>query len=224
MLLGGRGSAVCVRGTSTNSRRLLRPWPRSPTTQPHGDRGRPGPGRGGARRRTRRRTRGPPLLRSPARSTFSSTMTACRSSVGGGRIRSWILGRRRWGSGTAASATRFFSTPACRSWAGTTRSTRPRWSSTGVSSPGATGLPGIRRPPPGWRRTSRSSGPSTSSARGRRVGPGPATRWEGGRKRRRRGRRKCPNLPPHTLPVGRGRGAAWHAREGGGRIREGGGG
>ena len=51
--LGGGGSAVCVRGTDTNSRRLLRPWPRSLTTQPHGDRGRPWPG---GRRKTRRTT------------------------------------------------------------------------------------------------------------------------------------------------------------------------
>ena len=45
--LGGGGSAVCVRGTDTNSRRWLRPWPRLLTTQPHGARGWPGPGGGG---------------------------------------------------------------------------------------------------------------------------------------------------------------------------------
>ena len=37
-----------------------------------------------------------PLPRSPARSTSSSTTTACLSSVGGGRIQSGIQGRRWW--------------------------------------------------------------------------------------------------------------------------------
>ena len=43
---GGEGSAVCARGGDTSSRRWLQSWPRFSTTAPHGDRGRPGTGRG----------------------------------------------------------------------------------------------------------------------------------------------------------------------------------
>ena len=42
---GGEGSAVCARGGDTSSRRWLQSWPRTSTTGPHGDRGRPGQGR-----------------------------------------------------------------------------------------------------------------------------------------------------------------------------------
>ena len=42
--LGDRGSADCTRGGDTSSSQWLRPWPRSNTTQPHGDRGWQGPG------------------------------------------------------------------------------------------------------------------------------------------------------------------------------------
>ena len=39
---GGEGSAICARGGDTSSRRSLQSWPRTSTTVPHGDRGRPG--------------------------------------------------------------------------------------------------------------------------------------------------------------------------------------
>ena len=45
--LGGEGSDDCARGGDTSSRRWLQSWPRTSTTVPHGDRGRPG--QGGAR-------------------------------------------------------------------------------------------------------------------------------------------------------------------------------
>ena len=43
---GGEGSAVCARGGDTSSRRWLQSWPRTSTTVPHGNRGRPGHGEG----------------------------------------------------------------------------------------------------------------------------------------------------------------------------------
>ena len=42
---GGEGSVVCARGGDTSSRRWLQSWPRTSTSVPHGDRGRPGQGR-----------------------------------------------------------------------------------------------------------------------------------------------------------------------------------
>ena len=42
---GPQRSAVCARGGDTSSRRWLQSWPRTSTTVPHGDRGRPGQGR-----------------------------------------------------------------------------------------------------------------------------------------------------------------------------------
>ena len=44
----GEGCAVCAHGGDMSSRRWLQSWPRTSTTAPHGDRGRPGQG-GGAR-------------------------------------------------------------------------------------------------------------------------------------------------------------------------------
>ena len=72
---------------------------------------------------------------------------------GSGRRHWWSRGRSRGTGGTRGRPSSSCSTPWCRSWAGTTRSTRPRWSSIGGSKSGATGLAGIcrgRRPSTGW--------------------------------------------------------------------------
>ena len=88
----GGGSAVCARGGDTSSRRWLRSWPRFSTTQPHGDRRKPGPGRRITRRTTRRRSRR--ILPS------SQSSSACTKSLrvrGPGLSRS--LGRTSGSSG-----------------------------------------------------------------------------------------------------------------------------
>ena len=104
----------------------------------------------------------------------------------------WRCGRKRGRGGTRGVALSSHSTSWCRSWAGTSRTGLPRWSSTGGSRSGAAGACRGQRPSTDWWRTSRDSGPSSRCAcRRRRVGPGPATRWVGGG-RRRGGRRKCP--------------------------------
>ena len=54
--LSDGGSEDCACGGVTSSSRSLRSWPRFITTLPHGDRRRPGSGRGITRRTTRRRS------------------------------------------------------------------------------------------------------------------------------------------------------------------------
>ena len=70
-LPSGESSDDCARGGDTSSSRWLRPWPRSNTTQPHGDTRRPGPGRRITRCTSRRRS-GRSLL--PRRQALSSSL------------------------------------------------------------------------------------------------------------------------------------------------------
>ena len=76
-LLSAASSGDCAHGGDMSSSRSLRPWPRTLTTQPHGDRRRPGPGRRITRCTSRRRSGRILLPRRQALSTFPWTSKMC---------------------------------------------------------------------------------------------------------------------------------------------------
>ena len=110
-LLSVASSDDCARGGVTSSSRSLRPWPRRYTTQPCGDRRRPGPGRRRGSCTSRPRS-GSPLLAS------RSSSVCTKKSLEGGGLPAWQSRRgRRSGSSGA---------PWCRS---STLLCRKQWTS-----------------------------------------------------------------------------------------------
>ena len=98
-LLSEESSDDCARGGDTSSSRSLRPWPRLLTTQPYGNRRRPGLGRRRARCTTRLRSG---RLFLPSRSSSACT----RTSTAGSGLPAWQSrqGHRRGSRGTPWSS------------------------------------------------------------------------------------------------------------------------
>ena len=112
VLHSAESSDDCGCGGVTSSSRSLRPWPRLPTTQPYGDRRRPGPGRRGTGTSTRRHGDRSPLL--PSRSSSSCSK---RKSLAVPGHPVWVSrGGRRRRSSSAPSSSSPTSYLWCRFW------------------------------------------------------------------------------------------------------------